>query len=141
MEVQDAYQPPEKTPAVEVGSASERVVVHVEAELGEFITEYLEHRRQDAQAIPAELAAGDYPAVWQRGHNMKGIGSPFGFDFITDVGAALEQAAQRRDVTATRRCVAVLADYLARLEVRLVEGGGPDGVLASATIRPTCSLR
>ncbi len=96
-----------------------RVVVRVDADLAELIDEYLAHRADDARAILGELAAGDYPGIWRRGHNMKGVGAAYGFDYLTDLGAALEAAARRRDGDAAARCAGALTDYLARLDVRV----------------------
>ncbi len=47
---------------------------------------------------------------------MKGAGGGYGFDPITDFGAALEQAALREDVVTIEHTLAGLADYLARVE-------------------------
>jgi HPt (histidine-containing phosphotransfer) domain-containing protein len=51
------------------------------------------------------------------GHGMKGAGSSYGFQAITDIGAALEQAAERVDNDASRKWVSELSRYLDRVEV------------------------
>ena len=48
---------------------------------------------------------------------MKGAGGSWGFQPITDIGAALELAAERADGDASRRCASELASYLERVEV------------------------
>ncbi len=96
----------------------ERIVVYVEAELTELIDEYLENRRADALAIPTELAAEDYSSLRRRGHNLKGDGAAYGFDYLTALGASLEAAAIRRDADTVRGCGVALADYLSRLAVQ-----------------------
>jgi hypothetical protein len=48
---------------------------------------------------------------------MKGSGGGYGFDDITEIGAALEQAAKRKDNTAIGDELEKLASYLARIEV------------------------
>ena len=40
------------------------------------------------------LEAGDYEGVRESGHQLKGAGSSYGFDAITDIGRSLEQAAK-----------------------------------------------
>ncbi len=89
-----APQPP--APPASAGAPApppgERVVVRVEADLAELTDEYLAHRADDAQAIHGELAAEDYRGIWRRGHNMKGVGAAYGFDSLTDLGAALAAA-------------------------------------------------
>ena len=48
---------------------------------------------------------------------MKGDGGGYGFDAISVIGAALEQAAARADRDAIRRHTAELIDFLARVTV------------------------
>ena len=98
-----------------------RIVVTVDAELAELIDEYLANRRADVRTIGELLAAGDYEAVWGRGHNMKGVGAAYGFEYLTELGAELETAARRQDDGELRRCLAALEDYLDRLDVRYEE--------------------
>ena len=45
-------------------------------------------------------------------HNMRGSGGAYGFQPITDIGAGLEQAAEKADHTASRLRVDELSDYL-----------------------------
>ena len=106
-------------PETRTGSPGARIVVDIDPELAELIDGYLAHRRAEAQALPGTLGAGDYAAIWRCGHNLKGTGAAYGFAVLSEVGAALEAAAQRRDAGAVRRGTAALHDYLTRLDVRL----------------------
>jgi len=45
-------------------------------------------------------------------HNMRGSGGGFGFQPITDLGAAIEQAADDADLGAARKWLAELSLYL-----------------------------
>jgi HPt (histidine-containing phosphotransfer) domain-containing protein len=63
------------------------------------------------------LDRGDFETVQSLGHDMKGAGSSWGFDAITDIGAALEQAAGSVDSDASRKWVGELSGYLDRVEV------------------------
>jgi len=48
---------------------------------------------------------------------MKGAGGSWGFQRITDVGAALEQAAKSIDADASRKWVSELSRYLDHVEI------------------------
>jgi len=48
---------------------------------------------------------------------MKGAGASYGFQAITDMGDALEQAAAGTDANASRKWVGELSSYLDRVEV------------------------
>ena len=51
------------------------------------------------------------------GHNMKGVGSSYGFPPITEIGRGLEAAALAGAKEEIRKQVAALADYLERVEL------------------------
>src|SRR5215204_1432283 len=110
-ERQPSGVPPDEAEVPDV-AANGRIVVTVDAELAELIDEYLANRRADVRTISELLAAGDYEAVWGRGHNMKGVGAAYGFEYLTELGAELETAARRQDEGELRRCLASLEDYL-----------------------------
>jgi HPt (histidine-containing phosphotransfer) domain-containing protein len=94
-----------------------RIVVHVDAEIAEMVPGFLDNRHADVQTIRAALDAGDLPSIRRLGHNMKGAGAAYGFDWITENGAALERAALATDAAAIRGYTDALADYLERVEV------------------------
>jgi HPt (histidine-containing phosphotransfer) domain-containing protein len=78
---------------------------------------FLQHRRQDVIAMLDALDRGDFETVESLGHGMKGAGGSYGFPGITDIGAALEQAAESADTEASRKWVGELSKYLDRVEI------------------------
>ena len=94
-----------------------RVIVRVDADLIGLVPGYIENRQKDVLAILDALGRGDMECVWIIGHSMKGSGGGYGFHTVTEVGAALEQAAKVSDGDAVTTALARLQDYLARVEV------------------------
>jgi len=78
---------------------------------------YLEKRRSDVPALRAAVDHGDFATVRTLGHQMSGTGAGFGFDRITEVGAALEHAALEKDVPAMKTQVEALDEYLRTVEI------------------------
>ena len=76
------------------------------------IPAYLRNCRQNVIAMLMALDRSDFEVVARLGHNMRGSGGAYGFQPITDIGAALEQAADQADHSASRRRVDELTDYL-----------------------------
>jgi len=81
--------------------------------------------------------------VERLGHSMIGSGASFGFQTITDIGAALEREARSADADASRKWVSELSAYLDRVELAQVEGLGhgaevteglPDSGTRTATV-------
>jgi HPt (histidine-containing phosphotransfer) domain-containing protein len=78
---------------------------------------FLQNRRQDVIAMLDALDRGDFETVERLGHGMKGAGGSFGFEAITDIGAALEQAAESADTDTSRKWVGELSSYLDHVEI------------------------
>ena len=104
-------------PAPEESRRAERILVRVNPKFADLIPGFLQNRRQDVSAILDALDRGDFQTVESLGHGMKGAGGAFGFQAITDIGAALEQAAESADNDALRKGVIELSSYLDRVEI------------------------
>ena len=91
---------------------SGRIIVHVDPELEDLIPAYLENRRKNVVSIREALERDDYDIIESLGHSMRGSGGGYGFDYITDLGKSLEQAARDRDSHEISNCVTKLLDYL-----------------------------
>ncbi len=77
---------------------------------------YLQNCRQNVIDIGEALDRVDFETVTILGHNMSGSGGMFGFQAITDIGAALQLAAESFDNEASRKWVGELSSYLDRVE-------------------------
>ena len=91
---------------------SGKIMVHVDPELADLIPGYLANRQKDIVAIYDAIEKRDLETIRILGHSMKGSGGGYGFDAITDIGAALEKAAQEGREEVIRREIIRLEDYL-----------------------------
>nr|MBI3611965.1 response regulator [Nitrospirota bacterium] len=109
----------ETAPTTEDGNTTRRdkIVVRVDPDLINLVPGFLDNRRSDLAAIREALANGEYETIRLLGHSMKGAGGGYGFDAITDIGAALEQAAKARNPGDVHRGLSDLSAYLDRVEV------------------------
>ena len=94
-----------------------KILVRVDPDLADLIPGFLDNRRKDIAAMQEALKQGDFETVRLLGHSMKGAGGGYGFDAITDIGAALEEAAKDNNPEKVLRGVSDLAAYLDRVEV------------------------
>ena len=99
------------------GNTNSIITVCVDQGLEEIIPGFLENRRRDVQILEAALKECNLVQIQIIGHRMRGDGGGYGFDAISMMGAALEQAATREDLSAIRRHIAELIDFLARVTV------------------------
>ena len=85
--------------------------------VADLIPEFLLDRKRDVEVMLDALGAGDFEIVARLGHGMKGAGGSWGFQAITDIGGALELAANSADTDMSRKCVGELSSYLDRVEI------------------------
>jgi HPt (histidine-containing phosphotransfer) domain-containing protein len=95
----------------------DRISVRVDPDLADLIPGYLDNRRQDIALIQQALGRQDFATIRTAGHKMKGSGGGYGFDEITDIGRAIEEAANIEHGEEILRQVEALKSYLERLEV------------------------
>jgi hypothetical protein len=97
--------------------AENSIILYIDQGLEEIVPGFLENRRRDAQTLETALQESNLAQIQLIGHRMRGDGGGYGFDAISTMGAALEQAAAREDRDAIRRHTAELIDFLARVTV------------------------
>ena len=98
------------------GVVSPAVLAVVKANISDRIPAYLQNCRQNVIDIGNALDRVDFETVTILGHNMSGSGGMFGFQAITDIGAALQQAGESSDTEASRKWVGELSSYLQSVE-------------------------
>jgi PAS domain S-box-containing protein len=100
-----------------VGNRKDTILVRANPKFADMIPVFLQNCRQNVIAMLDALDRGDCETVEILGHGMRGAGGSYGFQAITDIGAALEQAAESADTDASRKWVAELSRYLDRVEI------------------------
>ncbi|MBI3813947.1 MAG: Hpt domain-containing protein [Nitrospinae bacterium] len=95
----------------------EKIVVHVDADIGELIPGFLENRHRDVKTIISALEYGDYETILLLGHSMRGSGRGYGFNEITSIGKSIETAAKEKNSEDIKRWLGDLSNYLERVEV------------------------
>ena len=94
-----------------------KIIIQVDSDLEDLIPGFLENRQRDITSIFEALGRNDYDFIAKAGHTMKGVGGGYGFDAITDIGGAIEQAAKQKDPVKTKHCLDELSSYLQRIEI------------------------
>ena len=97
-----------------------KIAVKISSKLAEIMPVYLGRRRADVEALTAALESGDYALIQTMGHKMKGTGSGYGLDGITEIGGAIEKAAAERNNDVVHQRIRELGVYLDRLRITWV---------------------
>jgi len=94
------------------------IMVTVDRDLEDLIPGFMQRRRDDVRRLHEALGSGDVETLRVIGHSMKGTGGGYGFDGLSEIGAAIEHAARAGQLEDAREGLARLEDYLARVQVR-----------------------
>ena len=92
---------------------NETIHVTVEGDLQDLIPNFMQRRQDDVARLYEALGVSDFEAIRVIGHSMKGTGGGYGFDGISEIGAAIEEAAKDSALDAVQAGVERLVDYLA----------------------------
>lgn len=92
------------------------IIVQVDSWMAELIPPFLKHRREDIASLLNYLQAGNFEAVWDLGHDIKGTGAVYGFVGLARIGQSIEQAAQERGSTDLEALAEELSNYLDRVK-------------------------
>jgi HPt (histidine-containing phosphotransfer) domain-containing protein len=95
----------------------EPIVVHVDAELAVLIPRFLNNQQKALSTMQEALGQQDYETIRTIGHGIKGAAGGYGFDAVTDMGAAIEQAAKASNHTEIATVLASLTHYFEHVEV------------------------
>jgi HPt (histidine-containing phosphotransfer) domain-containing protein len=96
---------------------ADRVIVEVDEDLSDLIPDFLTHKRTDITRIFAAVASHDYTEIGSIAHRLKGEGSSYGFDSMTEIGRSLEHAAATHDDGTVTTLAQQLLNYLDSLQI------------------------
>ena len=92
------------------------ILVAANPKLAGRIPAYLQNCKQNVIVMLDDLDRVDFETVTSLGHQMRGSGAMFGFQAITNISGALQQAAESDDTDASRKWVGELSNYLDGVE-------------------------
>lgn len=78
---------------------------------------YLARRDEDVHSLRAALAVQDFESIEKKGHNLYGSGSAYGLDRVSELGAALEKTARKKNGKAIAELIARLESFIAAVRV------------------------
>jgi signal transduction histidine kinase/HPt (histidine-containing phosphotransfer) domain-containing protein len=94
-----------------------KVTVVVSRELEEIIPVFLECTYKDLQTIKDALTRGDFETVKRIGHTMKGSGISYGFPYLSEMGAEIENKTQLKNTEELRRLADEAFSYLEEMTI------------------------
>lgn len=96
---------------------SDKITITIDSDLEELIPGFLENRKRDLENLRKAAGIKDFKTIQSLGHSLKGVGGGYGFDRISEIGAALDEAGKNASLDAAMEQINQLNDYMSRLEI------------------------
>jgi HPt (histidine-containing phosphotransfer) domain-containing protein len=99
-------------------------VAYVERDMEEIIPYFIEDSKAEVKGLVEALKAGDYQALKDFGHKIKGssVTCSEGFREMSDIGLAIEEAArERRSLKEIQDLVRRFVDYVNNVKIVYVD--------------------
>lgn len=97
-----------------------KIIVEIDSELEPIVPDFITNRKSDCLLISTLLERENFAEIRMLGHRMKGAGGSYGFDDISVIGEAIEEASLSGDRATISKSVLQLSDYLERVEVKYI---------------------
>jgi CheY-like chemotaxis protein len=110
--IKEHSSPAALTALRELSSRLDPILLRAIPNFADRIPAYLQNCRQNVVVMLDALDRVDFETVMSLGHQMRGSGGAYGFQAITDISAALQEAAEGADANVSRKCVEELSSYL-----------------------------
>ncbi|MEM6640429.1 MAG: Hpt domain-containing protein [Pseudomonadota bacterium] len=78
---------------------------------------YLQRRSEDVAHLLALLDQGQYDAIAQLGHRLRGSGAAYELPAISAIGADLDEAGRCADAASIRDAIANLTAFIQRVRI------------------------
>jgi hypothetical protein len=91
--------------------------MRVDSRASEVAPEFLETCRADLLTIRNAMVTADYASVADLGHRLHGTGFSLGFDFVTEIGGEIAEAAEHRDRSVMNELIKTFEHFLNHVEV------------------------
>ena len=91
--------------------------VYVDKDLKELIPMFLENRSQNINELKELMKEKKFDEIENLGHKIKGSGGGYGFDRVTDLGRAIEEAAAEEKFHELQGLIDEFAEHIDRVEI------------------------
>lgn len=94
-----------------------RIIVRLDPDIEDIVPIFFEKLNEEIEMALKSLERDDFEDIQIWGHILKGAGSGYGFDRVSEIGECLEQSAKSQNADRTRKLVEELSNYLEQVEV------------------------
>ena len=94
--------------------------VEVDADFEDIIPSFLDNKRGDVVTMHDALNRRDFEEIRKMGHKLKGTSRMYGFEYMSTLCLAIEEAAKNQEADIIRENLDLLADHLDHVIIKYV---------------------
>ncbi len=98
-------------------TGDDKIKVNVPSYAVQLVPNFLKNREKDIKEVEDSLKRKDFETIERLGHSMKGSGSIYGFDGISELGKRIESSAKNKNSEEIQDSLSELKHYLTRIEI------------------------
>jgi HPt (histidine-containing phosphotransfer) domain-containing protein len=91
--------------------------VEVDAELYELVPLFMDTMRSNIAEMHEALPTGTFDVICRHGHSQKGLGSTYGFDYLSHIGYKIETAGMQKNADEVAKLLKVMESYLEKVQI------------------------
>lgn len=89
----------------------------VPKDLKDLVPIFLRNRKKELGALRRAVAQADFDTLRHLSHRMRGVGEPYGFPDVSDIGGRIERLARDKDDEALMKLLTHYAEYLGNVHI------------------------
>ena len=99
---------------------NQRCSIEIDADFEDIIPSFLDNKRGDVIKINDALNRRDFEEIRKMGHKLKGTSRMYGFEYMSTLCLAIEEAAKNQEAGTIRENLDLLADHLDHVIIKYV---------------------
>jgi PAS domain S-box-containing protein len=108
---------PASTVPEEIPEEVQDYTVEVDAELYELVPLFMDTMRSNIAEMHEALPTGTFDVICRHGHSQKGLGSTYGFDYLSHIGYKIETAGMQKNADEVAKLLKVMESYLEKVQI------------------------
>ncbi len=117
--VEQEAEPPVPAAAApaEIPEETQDYTVEVDAELYELVPLFMDTMRSNIVEMQQALPEKNFDVICRHGHSQKGLGSTYGFDYLSHIGYKIETAGMQKNADEVAKLLKVMDSYLEKVQI------------------------
>lgn len=108
---------PAATVPEEIPEEVQDYTVEVDAELYELVPLFMDTMRSNVAEMQEALPERNFDVICRHGHSQKGLGSTYGFDYLSHIGYRIETAGMQKNADEVTKLLKIMNSYLEKVQI------------------------